>query len=517
MSIILAGTSRRVFDSFLKMPLLPALFLFPLNIDNAQEAIAATTKDSISTQTQDCIGCHSSVTPGIVQDWKTSRHSHVRLADALLKTANERRASVDSPPPGLRDYVVGCYECHAQNSQIHKDSFDHFGYRINVVVSPNDCATCHPAEVSQYEGSKKANAYGNLMENPLYHELVSTIDGVKKIEGDKIVSEKPSGTALNESCLGCHGTVVNVVGTDTVHNDVGDAIVPKLSNWPNQGVGRINPDGSKGSCTACHARHSFSIEVARMPYTCAECHLEPDVPAWDVYRESKHGNLFLSKGSKWIMDDVPWVVGKDFQAPTCAACHNSLLLSPDGTVIAQRTHDFGSRLWVRLFGLIYSHPQPKSGNTTIIRNADGIPLPTTFIGQPASVYLIDASEQASRQESMEAVCKSCHSTLWTVGHFAHLDTIINETDMMTVAATQLASKSWKSGIEDSSNPFDEEIEMMWIEQWLFFANTMRYSAAMTGAPDYEAFKHGWWDMSKNLQHMKDMMELKTMLKQNKGK
>ena len=31
---------------------------------------------------------------------------------------------------------------------------------------------------------------------------------------------------------------------------------------------------------------------------------------------------------------------------------------------------------------------------------------------------------------------------------------------------------------------------------------------MTGAPDYTAFKNGWWDLSENLQHMKDWMELK---------
>ena len=30
------------------------------------------------------------------------------------------------------------------------------------------------------------------------------------------------------------------------------------STWPNTGIGRINPDGSEGSCAACHARHTFS-------------------------------------------------------------------------------------------------------------------------------------------------------------------------------------------------------------------------------------------------------------------
>jgi len=476
-----------------------------------------SAKDSISTETQDCIDCHINVTPGIVKDWESSRHSHVIVKDALLKSALQKRVSAENVPDGLQDHIVGCYECHSRNIEKHKDSFEHFGYKINVIVTPNDCAVCHPVEVLQYEKSKKANAYNNLMGNPVYHLLVNTINGLKKIKNDKIISENPGDVTLNESCLGCHGTVVQVVGNDTVHSSLGDVVVPKLSNWPNQGVGRINPDSSKGSCTACHTRHGFSIEVARKPYTCSQCHLEPDVPAWEIYRESKHGNIFFSKSNEWNMNDVPWVVGKDFQAPTCAACHNSLLTSPDGTVIAERNHDFGARLWVRIFGLIYSHPQPKSGNTTIILNQDNLPLPTTFNDKLADKYLIDFKEKTRRMDIMESICKSCHSTNWTENHFAHLDSVVIQTDEMIKSATQLVGEAWEKGVEDKTNPFDEEIEKMWIEQWLFYANTMRYSAAMTGAPDYQAFKHGWWDMSKNLDQMKNTIKLKTMLKNYNNK
>ena len=112
---------------------------------------------------------------------------------------------------------------------------------------------------------------------------------------------------------------------------------------------------------------------------------------------------------------------------------------------------------------------------------------------------------------MEAVCKSCHSTPWVQTHFAELDTTIEETDGMTKASTEIVEKAWHDGVENPANPFDESIEKMWIEQWLFYANTMRYSAAMTGAPDYQAFNYGWWDMQKNLQQMKDMLEIKKAL------
>ena len=90
-------------------------------------------------------------------------------------------------------------------------------------------------------------------------------------------------------------------------------------------MGRINPDGSKGACTACHTRHGFSIEMARKPYTCSQCHKGPDVPAYAVYMVSKHGNIYDSLESKSDFSAVPWVPGKHFTAPTCATCHVSLL------------------------------------------------------------------------------------------------------------------------------------------------------------------------------------------------
>jgi hypothetical protein len=465
----------------------------------------------ISPSTQACIACHSRYTPGIVYDWLSSRHAQATPADAMKKPALKRRISADVVSKDHGKYVVGCFECHSRNPKKHQDNFEHMGFRINVVVSPDDCKTCHPAEVSQFSGSKKANAIKNLRTNPVYHTLVNYVTGVKKIVNGSIIADKPSEKTLHESCLGCHGTKIEVKGLKKLTVAYGEITVPDLMNWPNQGVGRENPDGSFGACTACHPRHAFSIEVARQPYTCAQCHEEPDVPAWDVYKESKHGNIFFSKRQEWDMNAVPWTVGKDFKAPTCAVCHNSLIASPSGSVLAERTHDFGSRLWVRLFGLIYSHPQPLSGDTTVIKNKDGLPLPTTFAGLPASEFLIDKTEQEKRLRSMKSVCNGCHNRDWINGHFAKLASTMRETDAMTQAATNLMEEAWNNGLEYKSNPFDEPIEQRWTMQWLFYANSVRYASAMTGAPDYAAFKHGWWDMTNNLAEMKEMIELKSAL------
>ena len=49
--------------------------------------------------------------------------------------------------------------------------------------------------------------------------------------------------------------------------------------------------------------------------------------------------------------------------------------------------------------------------------------------------------------------------------------------------------------------FDEANEQKWIREWLFYANSVRYAAAISG-PDYATFKNGWWELTKNLQEMR---------------
>jgi hypothetical protein len=494
-----------------RLPVISFFLVFPFILIFALSTPNETSKElkaPLSEKTEECVDCHNVYTPGIVEDWLTSEHARTTPAEALKKQGLEKKVSSKSIPEELLNVAVGCYECHGRNKAQHKDNFEHFESRINMIVTPNDCATCHSEEEEQYRGSKKANALHNLQKNPVYHTLVETITSRKEVKGTKIIQLESSDYTKAETCYACHGTRVEVKGMKILETDLGEIEVPELSNWPNQGVGRVNPDGSSGACTPCHPRHSFSIEIARKPDTCSQCHLEPDVPAWNVYRESKHGNIFYSKQSQWNWKNVPWVVGRDFKAPTCATCHNSLLTDLDGEVIIPRTHDFGARLWVRLFGLVYSHPQPKKGQTYMIKNKEGLPLPVTFTGELASEYLLDKHEQDKRQNKMKRLCQSCHSSTWTENHFTRLHSTINEADKMVLAATKLLLEAWKKGIADKSNPFDEAIEQRWIKQWLFYANSIRYASAM-GGPDFAAFKNGWFELSKNLQEMKDFIELKS--------
>lgn len=131
------------------------------------------------------------------------------------------------------------------------DAFEHFDVQISIIVSPKDCSECHDLETEQFLAShhaKGAEVLGSL---------------------DNFLGEVVEGYSASISgCQQCHGSVVEV-------RDDG-RLSPET--WPNFGIGRINPDGSAGSCSACHSRHDFSLTQARSPETCGKCHMGPDHP-----------------------------------------------------------------------------------------------------------------------------------------------------------------------------------------------------------------------------------------------
>jgi hypothetical protein len=465
----------------------------------------------ISDESETCIDCHATWNPGIVGDWMRSRHAKVTPAEALKKGKLERRISVENIPEHLENVVVGCAECHTLNPDTHKDNFDHEDFPVHVVVTPKDCAVCHAEEDHQYGRNVMSHARGNLVENPVYMSLVKTVIGHQDIKGMNATLREPDDKTAAEACLSCHGTAVEVKGTRTIETDLGEMVLPVLSGWPNQGSGRLNPDGSRGACTACHTRHQFSIEMARKPSTCSQCHKGPDVPAYPVYQVSKHGNIHASLRNEWDFDQVPWRPGEDFTAPTCATCHMSLLVGEEDEVIAQRTHQMNDRNSWRLFGVPYAHAHPVSPNTSIIKNSSGLPLANDLTGEPSVTYLIDAAEQEKRLQTMKAVCHACHSSSWVSGHFERLKNTIKTTNAMTLSATKLMLTGWEKGAakgpSQNGNLFDEALERKWVEQWLFYANATRMASAMAGT-DYGDFANGRWYLSRNIQEMIDWLQFK---------
>ena len=468
------------------------------------------TESPISEETRGCIDCHVAFQPGLVADWEKSRHAVMTPARAMQVEGAARKVSSRNVPENLKNTAVGCAECHQLRPQAHADTFDHNGYDIHVVVSPDDCSTCHTQEAEQYSKNIMAHAYDNLAGNALYQKLQRSIIGTKRRKGGKIFYGPADEATKAETCYYCHGTKLKVIGSEIRDTEAaGELEFPVIEGWPNQGVGRVNLDGSLGSCSACHTRHAFSIEMARKPYTCKECHVGPDVPAFKVYAASKHGNIFSALGKSWNFKAVPWTIGKDFTAPTCATCHVSLLVNNDEEVVVERTHQMNNRLPWRIFGLVYAHPHPRDPDTTIIRNKKGQPLPTSLDGEFAEKYLIDEKEREVRRNAMQAACLNCHDASWVKGHWQRFENTIKTTNADILLATQIMDDVWQQGLADfESNPFDEAVEKKWTDTWQFYANTIRFASAMGGGGDYGVYADGRYQLSQAILELHDWFELR---------
>lgn len=377
---------------------------FPLRLipEKRAEAVAGTG----------CIQCHGEDSPGIIHDWENSVHAGVG---------------------------ADCYKCHKTNEDNVLFSRAHLEYDPNpiaIVVTPGVCGGCHPKEVEQYNKSKHANT----------HEIIWKVDYWLN-DGMNNAIERTSG------CYACHGTIIEVKEGR-----------PVAGTWPNVGVGRINPDGTLGSCSSCHTRHRFSVMEARKPEACDQCHLGPDHPQIEIYNESKHGTIYHAEGDSWnwSTDDGLWKAGRDFRAPTCSACH----MSQAGNI--PKTHDVTERLsW-----------ETQAPLTVRPENFKPFPAKTDW---------------ATERDKMMNVCLQCHSEGWTNGHFSNLDEVINNyNDLYYSPIKKEMDELYRLGVLSGDLYFDEKLEWEFYELWHHEGRRARMGAAMM-APDY-AWWHGFYEL-----------------------
>jgi len=250
-------------------------------------------------------------------------------------------------------------------------------------------------------------------------------------------------------CESCHGTKVIVDPTSP----------NKLSkkNWPNSGIGRLNPDGSKGSCNACHTRHAFSKAQARQPEACSKCHLGPDHPQKEVYEESKHGNAYFTNIDKMNLASDKWVVGEDYyEAPTCATCHMS------ATPTMKLTHDVGTRLSWTLRPPISNHKD----------------------------------NWREKRERMLAVCTNCHGRTFAEGHFYQFDGLVHLYDKkFAKPATDIIDIVREQKLLKNPASFGNKIEWTYWELWHHEGRRARHGASMMG-PDY-TWWHGMYEVAQH--------------------
>jgi len=373
--------------------------------------VAGSAAAAVGDESAACIACHQEQMPGLVAEWRASQHF---AAD------------------------IGCFECH-KASVGDPDAIEHNDYLIAIIVSPKDCSRCHGAEWAEFDRSHHADA----------GKILGSLDN--------LLGEVVEGPAAAVSgCKQCHGSIIQI-------NEDG-SLDPMT--WPNTGIGRLNPDGSKGSCSACHSRHSFSAKLARQPENCGKCHLGPDHPQKEIYEESKHGIAFYSHFDRMNLDNPSWVVGKDYSAaPTCATCHVS------ATADLAINHDVGDRIsWT--------------------------------LRPPISEYVdaqaIKAGRQvkswSERRSDMKNVCANCHTSSYIDNFYIQYDDVVDlYNEKFAVPATDIYNKIRSAGLITNDIEFDDELEWTYFYLWHHEGRRARMGAAMF-APDYTQW-HGFYEVA----------------------
>jgi len=447
-----------------------------------QEAGLAPPRITIPVASRSCVECHRSQSPGIVDHWMGSTHA---------------------------EKGVSCLDCHQANEK-DADAYKHQGQWIATIVTPRDCSACHKDIYNQFERSHHA-AGGNILAS-LDNFLAETVEGNRlpfnphsPTPGMPDVTSVEGMASAIVGCKQCHGSKVALEGTDgslitmadlkpdpetglptnldavaKIKRDPSRDYRPYLSSttWPNTGIGRINLDGSLGSCSACHSRHDFSPRRARQPENCGKCHLGPDHPQKEIYEESKHGVAFRDLKDKMNLDAHKWVLGEDYsQAPTCATCHMSANTKNGRKV----THDPGERIsWTNRPPV--SLLLDTNINGKIVTEAD-----------PAKRAALTADSWQDKRERMKQVCAHCHTQPYTDAFYQQYDDFVILYNEKFAKPGQAIMASLKSNGMLTGPDFDEEIEWVWFYLWHHEGRRARHGASMF-APDY-AHWHGMYEVA----------------------
>ncbi len=365
-----------------------------------------------------CAECHRQETAAVVHQYETSRHAAKG---------------------------VNCLDCHRPVDG--QTPVDHRGFIIAAKLTAANCAQCHKTQYEQYLRSRHAA--------PAWAAVTGTADfteeqiaagekfhpGAVRREANALV-EAEGPAAITRGCLKCHD------------------------------VGRPNPDGSLGTCTACHARHSSSVALARTPETCGQCHMGPDHSQIEIYHESKHGVLFNAQRARFNLSvDPKNLTTAEMPVPTCATCHMSGL---EGLAM---THDTTERLSYFLFASV-SKPRPGA---------------------------------IQGQVHMQEVCLKCHTEPTVKQYYAEAVNVVESTNKLITEADAVVKGLRDDGLLTPA-PFDEPIEYEYFDLWHYFGRTAKHGAFMGGA-DFVQW-HGFYELVHKLSQIKDHARL---LRAEKGK
>jgi hydroxylamine dehydrogenase len=394
------------------------------------------------------------------------------IVSAYLVNSRRPRVVVEQPSAAFVKASGKCAECHRNNqySIVHEFEMsvhaqkrvtcldchqvaagqtgtNHNGFVINMAVTPANCRTCHEAVYEQFVRSRHAApSWTAVMGNQDFPpEMIEQMEKLHpgsmkrpahpltKLEGD---------SSAKSGCIACHA------------------------------IGRPNADGSIGSCTYCHTRHTSSVEVARLPGTCGQCHLGPDHSQLEIYTQSKHGVMFAAQEKMMNLSAPPDnLTTKDMFVPTCATCHMSGI---NGRGV---THDPSDRLSYNLFAEV-SQPRPDAGHA---------------------------------QARMKDICLQCHTPPLVDRVYKEAMAVVDATNEKILAARSIMDGLKADGLL-STNAFSQPIQFTYFDLWHYYGRTAKHAAFMGGA-DFVQW-HGNYPI---LQHTVELKEEAAQLRLEHGK
>jgi hypothetical protein len=342
---------------------------------------------------------------------------------------------------------VSCLECH--QPQAKQDSQEHHGFTITKSITAANCRTCHEPEYQQFLRSRHAA--------PSW----AAVHGESSIPAEHVAfSEQfhPGG------CKRAANPLVSLEGESSV--TVGCAKC--------HSIGKPNTDGTIGSCTACHTRHTSSVEIARLPTTCGQCHMGPDHSQLEIYNESKHGVMFAAQKDQLKLDvDPDKLSSRDMFIPTCATCHMSGL---NGQKVS---HDTSERLSYLL---------------------------ASEISEKRPGY-------ALAQANMKETCIQCHTRDIIERTYAEAEQAVVDTNRKVAEAKTIYEQLRKDGVI-SGPMFSHPIDFLYFDLWHYYGRTAKHGAFM-GGQDFAQW-HGNYPLLQHSVEIKAMAEeLRHKLEQNK--
>lgn len=349
-----------------------------------------------------CAECHRNTQYSIVHEYEMSKHAQKG---------------------------VNCLDCHAVAAG--QSGTNHNGFVINTQVTPANCRTCHEAIYQQFLHSRHAAAAwaavaGDKDFTPAQIAFAEQYQpgGVKR--GPNPLTTLEGAPAATSGCMSCHS------------------------------VGRPNTDGTIGNCTACHTRHTTSVEMARLPSTCGQCHLGPDHSQMEIYTESKHGVMFAAQRQLMnLAAPSDQLTTKDMFVPTCATCHMSGL---NGRGV---THDPSERLSYYLFAEV-TQPRPNATRA---------------------------------QAAMKDVCLQCHTPPQIERVYREAEEVVKSTNAKVLEAKSIMEGLQRDGLL-STNAFSQPIQFAYFDLWHYYGRTSKHGAFMGGA-DFVQW-HGNYPILKHL-------------------